>query len=740
MISEKLTNDLVGLQQQAHQYLMRGSYAQAGSCWEQAIAIEPNNKSHYWYLGLMLLLQRQEEEAQTTWLVGMADGESEQIEQWTVELINILETEANRQVTNEKNAVAWAIRQHIRELNPADINNLLHLIKLSIETEIYTGEELTEQGIIELLKTEPPVATNQELLLSVWQKILEYAPLSPSSLELTDACVNHIQSAPKFVRVLVDLAYQLGSYAKHLAVKFCDLGLKKTPQNIELLNILATFCPDIGEHTRGIESAQKAFDLVEEVPEKLYANYQILRAMLMAGGYWEEIPALILRHKSLLELLKQKPPTGMGISDRIINMYSSTSIFSWVQDQPQENMRLRREIAQVCQENIETACKDRIQRYSQRSRNQNLSTKKLKVGYICHCFKRHSVGWLARGLFKYHNKEQFQVYAYMIASRQRSDAITEWYAQVVDKSYQYDLINLSVADHIYEDEIDILVDLDSITLNGVCGLMALKAAPVQVTWLGWDASGIPKIDYFIADPYVLPDSAQEYYQEKIWRLPQTYIAVEGFEVGVPKLRRDELGIPSDAVIYLTVQTGSKHNPQTARLQLQIIKLVPNSYLLIKGFADREKLKNFFLEIAKSEGVDGERLKFLPTVAFEEFHRANLSIADVVLDTYPYNGATTTMEILWMCLPMVTRVGEQFAARNSYTMIMNAGITEGIAWSDEEYVEWGIKLGKDEKLRQKISWQLRKSRQTAPLWNAKQFTLEMEKAYEEMWQRYIEGGS
>jgi predicted O-linked N-acetylglucosamine transferase (SPINDLY family) len=119
------------------------------------------------------------------------------------------------------------------------------------------------------------------------------------------------------------------------------------------------------------------------------------------------------------------------------------------------------------------------------------------------------------------------------------------------------------------------------------------------------------------------------------------------------------------------------------------------------------------------------------------HRANLGIADVVLDTYPYNGATTTLEVLWMGIPLVTRVGEQFAARNSYTMMMNAGITEGIAWTDEEYVEWGIRLGKDAALRQQISWQLRQSRQTSALWNARQFTREMENAYEQMWQRYLE---
>ena len=91
----------------------------------------------------------------------------------------------------------------------------------------------------------------------------------------------------------------------------------------------------------------------------------------------------------------------------------------------------------------------------------------------------------------------------------------------------------------------------------------------------------------------------------------------------------------------------------------------------------------------------------------------------------------------MGIPLITRVGQQFAARNSYTMMINAGITEGIAWTDEEYVEWGVRLGKDEKLREQISWKLRQSRHTAPLWNGKQFTRDMEKAYEQMWQRYLD---
>jgi predicted O-linked N-acetylglucosamine transferase (SPINDLY family) len=267
--------------------------------------------------------------------------------------------------------------------------------------------------------------------------------------------------------------------------------------------------------------------------------------------------------------------------------------------------------------------------------------------------------------------------------------------------------------------------------------MLRKPAPVQVTWLGSDASGIPTIDYFIADPYVLSEDAQNYYHEKIWRLPHTYLGIEGFEVGVPTLRREDLDIAKEAVIFLNVQSAQKRHPNTIRWQMRILKAVPNSYLLIKGLGDKSITQEFFEQLAHEEGVESERLRFLGMTSTELEHRANLSIADVILDTYPYNGATTTLETLWMEIPLVTKVGEQFAARNSYTFMVNAGITEGIAWTDEEYVGWGIKLGTDEALRKEVRWKLRQSKKTSPLWNGKQFTREMEKAYQQMWEIYVD---
>jgi predicted O-linked N-acetylglucosamine transferase (SPINDLY family) len=213
--------------------------------------------------------------------------------------------------------------------------------------------------------------------------------------------------------------------------------------------------------------------------------------------------------------------------------------------------------------------------------------------------------------------------------------------------------------------------------------------------------------------------------------------VDGFEIGTPTLTRQDLNIPADAITYLTLQAAVKRNPATIRLQMQIIKAVPNSYLLIKGAGSEKLIKDLFISIAKEEGIDENRLRFLSGVANEEIHRANLQIADVVLDTYPYSGATTTLENLWMGIPVVTKVGQQWASRNSYTFMTYAGISEGIAYSDEEYIQWGIKLGMDEELRKKIAMQLQASRQTAPLWNARQFTKNVEIAYRQMWQIYCE---
>jgi predicted O-linked N-acetylglucosamine transferase (SPINDLY family) len=732
-------------QQQAHQYLIRGNYTQAASYYEQAISAEPEVKSHYWYLGLVLLLQGQQVEAQTTWLMAMMEGEPEELEEWTAQLSLVLQEEATRREAQEDNSVAWTIRQQLREICPTDINNLLHLIQLDLKLETYTGEELTDLAVLEILRAEPRVAPDWELLISVLQRVLDYAPFHPSTLELAEAALAFIREktqALRFVNMLLPSAIDISFSRKQpsIGIRLLQLALRLDGKHPELLRHLAGFYQYAYDYEKAIETAKLLYSLSEALAEKVSANHAVLRGLKGTGGHWEETCALLQRQKLLLEALIESQPMALD-SITVTRLINSSFFFPYCEDSPRYFRQIQNQVAQLCQANIETYAKEQVERYRQgnRERKQLGATRQpLKIGYLSYCFRSHSVGWLARWLIRNHDRDRFQIHGYFMVCEPVVDSLHEWYLNQFFKAYKSKDV-LEMAEQIYQDEIDILIDLDSMTLDLSCEVMALKPAPIQATWLGWDASGIPNIDYFIADSYVLPDSAQEYYAEKIWRLPQTYIAVDGFEVGVPSLRREDLGIERDAVVYLSAQRGYKQHPDTTKLQMQIIKEVPNSYFLVKGGGEEESVKSLYTEIAQEVGVDSDRLRFLPLVPAEAVHRANLGIADVVLDTYPYNGATTTLEVLWMGIPLVTRVGEQFAARNSYTMMMNAGITEGIAGTDEEYLEWGVRLGKDAALRQQISWKLRQSRQTSPLWNARQFTREMENAYEQMWQRYLEAG-
>ncbi|WP_414623494.1 O-linked N-acetylglucosamine transferase, SPINDLY family protein [Calothrix sp. CCY 0018] len=745
MISNSaLTKSTENLHQKAYQCLMQGEYYQAASLYEYAIEVQPNIKYNYWYLGLTLLLQGKEVEAQTTWALAIMEGEAEQVELWSCELVKIIEAEAQRCLAQEDYSTTYLLRQHIREIQPLDINNLLHLIQIAIKQETFTGDDLADWEIIELLKSYRSEELSINLLMEVLEQILNYDPLHSLPLEFAKACLPYLGHLYKFFAIVLVAAIDTSYSVKRPSqgVKLAEICLQIDDENLELLRHLTAFYQNSGNYAKAIETANKCYLLLENktLADRAYGNHLLLKTFINAGSYWEEAEEILKRQENLLPSLIEQQPI-LDDSAEISRTLLSTFFFPYFQDNPQIFRKIQNKLAALCQRNLQNYAEEEAQWYQQkckRSQHINKSTKPLRVGYISHCFRQHSVGWLARWLFENHNRESFQFYGYFVGSQNQEDPLQEWYTRQFETAHKIGTETRDITEQIYQDEIDILIDLDSLTLDITCEVMALKPAKIQATWLGWDASGIPAIDYFIADPYVLPQNADDYYSEKIWRLPQTYIAVDGFEVGVPTLRREHLNIPDDAIVYLTAQSGSKRHPDTIRLQMRILKAVPNSYLLIKGLAQEETIQSFFNQIALEEGVDTNQLRFLPMVPSEAIHRANLGIADVVLDTYPYNGATTTLETLWMGIPLVTKVGEQFAARNSYTMMMNTGVKEGISWSEEEYIEWGICLGKDEALRQKISWQLQQSRKSAPLWNAKQFTREMEKAYEQMWQIYISG--
>jgi predicted O-linked N-acetylglucosamine transferase (SPINDLY family) len=743
MIQATSTHDSSLLRQQAAEAVEQKRYIHAVNSYEQLTLLEPDDIEHYWHLGLSHLLAGDEAEAQVTWMMALSAADFDQAEQWTKDLVALLETAARQQEIDESFQLAWVIRQHFREIAPSDLANLLHLLQLEVRLEKFQPETLEDRQVITLLKSNPG-QIEENLVLQTFEDVLGCEFGNVLVMEFAEACLDQVANPTGIIDRLVPKAITLWRENivgyNMLATYYLEVCLRYDPNNANALSYLSGcyFCGD--RHLESIEIARRYMALCKTLIERLEGNGVLISRLLRTGTFWDESQSLFKYQNELLSQLtvEYDAASDFPLSNAILCSSFFTSYY--FEDNPKVQRPLQNQVAKLTQLSAQFQAKEHLSKWQEKAvaRSANKTNEKLKVAYISRFFRQHSVGWLARWLFEHHSHDRFEVYTYHIHQNHLSAFTDRWFLQNSDRSASFDGTGVGIAEHIHEnDQIDILIDLDSLTSDHTCGVMALKPAPVQVTWLGLDGSGLPAIDYFIADPYVLPDDAQDYYSEKIWRLPQTYIAVDGFEVGTPTLRRDLLGIPSDAVIYLTAQQGHKRHPDHMRLQLQIIREVPNSYLLVKGLSEETLLRELFEQTAIEEGVPIDRLRFLPNDPTEAAHRANLQLADVVLDTFPYNGATTTLETLWMGIPIVTKVGQQFAARNSYGMMMNAGITEGIAWTDDEYLEWGVRLGKDLTLRQQVAWKLKQSRHSSPLWNGKQFTREMEKAYEQMWQRYLD---
>lgn len=716
-------------------------YSQAAHLCEKLIQGSPENKELYWYHGLVLMLQEQEEEAQMTWMFAAADGEPHEIEIWTEQLVKILLDSARQQFQKENFKMAWAIRRHVREFSPNNVNNLLHLLKTSIILKHSFSDSLTELEVNEVLSSKSDFSQSEKaLLLEIIELGLDNHSFDTTICTFSEICFSN---ADNITDVAAKLLTAGSEYLKKLdyqsSIDVGELLLRFVPKDLEILGHVATWHSAIHQFDKEIELTEKRMALSKRWIERVFSSFMYLKALMGAGGYWEKAHQVSVSHAKLIRALEHgslKPETKPY---EVLRLATITFFFPYFQDEPKTNREIHNLVGRFFSANMRLPKQKRLDSFSLHQRAPK-PRRKLRIGYISHCFSQHSVGYLARWLIKSHDREKFEIYGYVIFQKDY-DPLQQWYKQQFDQVCRVGIDcpeeGEYIAQQIYDDKIDILIDLDSITLDLTCEVMAYRPAPVQVTWLGWDASGIPEVDYYLADPYVLPKNAQEYYLEKIWRLPNTYLAIDGFEVDVPDISRQSLNIPDDAIIYMTAQKGFKRHPDTVHSQMEILRQVPNSYLLIKGPAEQGAIQQYFMKIAKGHNVAEEQLRFLPQTLLPQTHRANLKVADVVLDTFPYNGATTTMETLWMEVPMVTRVGKQFAARNSYTMMLNAGIEEGIAWTAEEYVEWGIRLGTDSQLRKDVAWKLRESKKHAPLWNTKAFTEEVESAYQQMWNIYVE---
>ena len=285
--------------------------------------------------------------------------------------------------------------------------------------------------------------------------------------------------------------------------------------------------------------------------------------------------------------------------------------------------------------------------------------------------------------------------------------------------------------------IDIAVDLKGYTQDARLAPFAARVAPLQVSYLGYPGTvGADFLDYILADATVLPMDQQGFYDEKIIHLPDSYQANDDRRVIAPETPlRAEAGLSADGFVYCCFNNAYKITPEIFAIWMRILAAVPGSVLwLLNNEADAmARLR----AVAEAQGVDPARLVFAPYLPSAQ-HLARHRIADLFLDTLPYNAHTTASDALWAGLPVLTQMGQAFAGRVAASLLNAVGLPEMITRDTAEYEALAIALGRDPARAAALKAKLIAAMPTAPLFNTPRFTRHLEGAYRVMWQRHAAG--
>lgn len=410
----------------------------------------------------------------------------------------------------------------------------------------------------------------------------------------------------------------------------------------------------------------------------------------------------------------------------------------YLRDDLEANSQLYQQVGKKYAEQIIPAKQIKIKQ----SKKKQLPRSNLKIGVMSSHFVRHSVGWCSGDIITELGKLTPNLYLYFIGDRQPDDrtkvfesASAKIYRPTANKNGEFDI--KQIVQDIAQDELDILIELDSSTIPSQVEIIYHQPASICLSWLGFEAPFTQENNYFLCDWNTHPEGREKYNREQLVRMPDSFVAVGGFKSAPVdrKLLRKAQRIAEDQIIYLCVAPGYKLNPEQIQAQVKILKQVPDSILLYKGHTgDIKVIEAAYQAECQAQGVGAQRIKFMSRSASEEEHRQVYQVADIMLDSYPYNAGTHNLEALWFNLPVVTKSGETYLSRMGYSFLKTLSLNECITNSWEEYIEMGAKLGKDRELRQSIKEKLIQSKQPgtlSPLWNPQKFAQDMYKVFEQL---------
>lgn len=384
--------------------------------------------------------------------------------------------------------------------------------------------------------------------------------------------------------------------------------------------------------------------------------------------------------------------------------------------------------------------------------NNNLSRKKqqvsphspLRIGFVSSNFCDHPVGYFLESTI-----EQIcidpQLRAQLTLIAYSNQSLEDEYTQRLRNRFALwrrvdEWSDDALVEQVKQDKIDILIDLSGHTQGGRLSVFAQKPAPLQVGWLGyWGSTGLAAMDYVLADPVSVPADEGHWFVEKVWRLPHLRycfsIPSKAPQVGAAPC------IQSQKITFGCYQNLIKINDEVLKLWSRILTDCPEAFLRIQAHDFiKQSSKDRFIERMNEAGLDLNRVKLVGGMTIEQYLES-YSEVDILLDTFPYPGGTTTAEALWMGVPTITLSTIGMLGRQGEALMVNAGLPDWVAYSEEEYVQKAIGWGNADLAQRQILAELRAEMREqvkeSPVFNAKQFAGEFVDSLYRMWNEKCE---
>jgi len=365
--------------------------------------------------------------------------------------------------------------------------------------------------------------------------------------------------------------------------------------------------------------------------------------------------------------------------------------------------------------------------------SKSLRKSKIKIGYYSADFREHPVSYLTAELFELHDKNSFEIYAFYFGPQEESfiqNRISSAVNKFIDMRHSSDLEAAITSRNL---GIDIAVDLSGHTEGGRSGIFSLRAAPIQLSYIGYlGTMGAEYYDYLIADKTIIPETSRKYYTEKIIYLPSYQINDSKREISNKIFSRGDFNLPQTGFIFCCFNQSYKITPTTFDVWMDILKATPGSVLFL--YCNNKMAENNLKTEAEKRNVSQTRIFFGTTLDRGEY-LARYKVADLFLDTLPYNAGTTASDALWAGLPVLTCMGESFASRTAASLLTAIGLPELITVNYEEYKNLAIELATNHSKLEILKDKLKRNLKASILFDTPSMTKHLENAYTKAYERY-----